>query len=68
MNFKLIGHIDQKVSVDFEHFFSAWLPCNPKALSSTEYLEELKMSFSYNQMYDSSDYSGSGYPKEYLVL
>ena len=31
-----IGHIYQKVSADFVHFFSAELPCHPKALTSTE--------------------------------
>ena len=34
--YKLIGHIYQKVSADFVHFFSAELPCHPKALTSTE--------------------------------
>ena len=30
VNFKLIGHIDQQVSADFEHFFSAGLLYHPK--------------------------------------
>ena len=34
--YKLIGHIYQKVSADFVHFFSTELPCHPKALTSTE--------------------------------
>ena len=68
VNFKLIGHIDQRVSVDFEHFFPAGLRCNPEALTSTEWLETLKMFFSYNQVCDSSDYSCSAYPKKYLVF
>ena len=36
VNFTLIGHINQKVSADFEHFISAGPPCHPKALTSTE--------------------------------
>ena len=68
VNFELIDHIGQKVSVDFDYFFVLdYLEILELSLA-TEQLEKLRKSFSYNQARDFSDYPCSAYPKKHLVL
>ena len=66
VNFEIIDHIDQKVSVDFERFFV--LDCLVILELWLATLKKLKKSFTYNQVCDSSDYSCCAYPKKYFVL